>query len=40
MRALVVGLYPPPASEEARGTMAMVRYLTKHDHEVEVLAQP
>jgi hypothetical protein len=40
MRTLVVGLYPPPASEEARGTMAMVRYLAKQDHDVEVMAQP
>ena len=39
MRALVVGLYPPPACEEARGTMAMVRYLAKQDHDVEVMGQ-
>jgi hypothetical protein len=40
MRALVVGLYPPPASDEARGTMAVVRHLARHEHDVEVMGPP
>ena len=39
MRTLVVGIYPPPASAQARGTMALVRDLAENGHDVDVLAQ-
>jgi hypothetical protein len=40
VRALVVGTYPPPATTNARSTMALVRQLTRDGRDVEVLGPP